>query len=218
MSRSMTISVCGWSIFTSISGGKANRPLCIACVLDLLGEVEDLLGFSAVEAMTNSTGNCPPPGSAGGVTGNIWMPGIACSFCCTSGRIWKMVRSRSSHGLVDHAAEARAREGDLEGEVGFRDVEKDLVGRGRVAAGLVEGGVGRGVEDAEDHPLVLGRRQFLGRHDEHRDGQQAHDDPDQVDGRAGVQGGVEQAAVERRAAGGSRGRSAPPARAPRSPV
>ena len=48
----------------------------------------------------NSTGNWPPPGRAGGATGNIWMPGIACSFCCTSGRIWKMVRLRSSHGLM----------------------------------------------------------------------------------------------------------------------
>ena len=95
----MTNSDCGWSILTSISGGKANMPLCIAFCWILLANSR-ICPVSAVEARTNSTGNWPPPGSAGGVTGNIWMPGMACSFCCTSGMIWKMVRLRSSHGLT----------------------------------------------------------------------------------------------------------------------
>ena len=56
------------------------------------------------------------------------------------------------------------REGDLEGEVGLRDAQKHLVGGRGITTGLVERGVGRGIEDAEDHALVLGRRQFRGRH------------------------------------------------------
>ena len=48
----------------------------------------------------NSTGKLLPPGSAGGVVANIWMPGIADSFACTSGRISVTERVRSDQGLT----------------------------------------------------------------------------------------------------------------------
>ena len=74
-------------------------------------------------------------------------------------------------------------------------LHEDLVDRGRVVAVLVQGRVGRSVEDAEDDPLVLRGRQFLGGHDEHRHREEADHDPDGVDRRPGRQGGVEPAAV-----------------------
>ena len=43
----------------------------------------------------NSTGNCPPPGRAGGVTGNIDSPLISLSLPATSGLISNTERSRS---------------------------------------------------------------------------------------------------------------------------
>ena len=49
--------------------------------------------------MTNSTGNWPPPGRAGGRIGKVWMPGMAATRPVTSGRISKALRFRSSHGL-----------------------------------------------------------------------------------------------------------------------
>ncbi len=57
-------------------------------------------GVSAVEDTTNSTGNWPPPGRDGGVTGNTCTPGMAASFCATSGMIWKIVRLRLPQGLT----------------------------------------------------------------------------------------------------------------------
>ena len=86
-------------------------------------------------------------------------------------------------GFDHHAAETGGRAGYLKGEVGFRDAQEGLVDRRSISAGLVEGGVGRCVEDAENNALVLGRRQFLGRHDEHRYREKAYDDPDHVDSR-----------------------------------
>ncbi len=54
-------------------------PLFMAANWILLAKSRICSG-SAVEARMNSTGNWPPPGSAGGVTGNILMPGILCNF------------------------------------------------------------------------------------------------------------------------------------------
>ena len=89
-------------------------------------------------------------------------------------------------GLEHHAAETRGGKGDLKGEIGLRDAHEGIVGRGRIEAVLVQGGVGRRIKDAEDDPLVLGGCQFPCRHGEHRKGQQDKDDPDRIDGRAGV--------------------------------
>ena len=72
---------------------------------------------------------------------------------------------------------------------------EDLVDRRGEVVVLVEGRVGRGVEDAEDYPLVFSRRQFLGGHYEHGHCQQGDHDPDCVDSRPGLQGDVEQAAI-----------------------
>lgn len=99
MSRSMTNSVWGWSIFTSSCGGKANIPLAAALAWSWRAKPR-IWSVSAVEARMNSTGNWPPPGSAGGVTGNTCTPGMAMSLPCTSGRSPNTVRLRSSQGLV----------------------------------------------------------------------------------------------------------------------
>ena len=75
-----------------------------------------------------------------------------------------MVRFRSSQGLTTMPPKP---------EVGMviwkvnsvsGTLMKGLVDRRGVEAGLVQGGVGRGVENAEDDPLVLGGGQLLGRH------------------------------------------------------
>ena len=99
-------------------------------------------------------------------------------------------------GLEDHAAEAGCGTGDLEGELGFRHAQKNLVGGRGIPAVLIEGRIGRRIEDAEDDSLVLGRRQFHRRHDEHGNGEKACDDPDRIDRRAGVEGRIEQLSVE----------------------
>ena len=95
-----------------------------------------------------------------------------------------------------HAAETGGGEGDLEGEIGLRNAEKDPVGCRGKETGLVQGGVGRGIENAEDHTLVLGRGQLPGRHPEHGDGEETDHDPDQVDRGPRTQGGVQVAAVQ----------------------
>ena len=84
---------------TSISGGKANIPLCMAFPCNWRANSR-ISPVSAVDARTNSTGKSPPPGRAGGVVGKIRIPGIFCSFCWIPGRIWKTFRFRSSQGLT----------------------------------------------------------------------------------------------------------------------
>ncbi len=73
-------------------------PLFAAASWSLLAKPR-ISAVSAVEAMTNSTGKLPPPGSAGGRMGKVWMPGMAATFCCTSGRIWAAERLRSFQGF-----------------------------------------------------------------------------------------------------------------------
>ena len=97
--------------------------------------------------------------------------------------------------LDDHPAEPGVREGDLEGEVGFRFAVEDPVRLRGEDAVLVERRIGGRVENAEDDPLVLDRRQLLGGHDEHRQGGEGHRDPDRVHRRTRRQRGVEKAAV-----------------------
>ena len=164
--------------------------------LDLLGKLQDLvrLGRRGEDELHRELAAARAAPAA--VTGSIRMPGMACSFRCTSGRILKDGTLALVPGLDHHAGKAGGRMGQLEGELGLRHAEIDPVDRRGIAAGLVEGGIGRRIDDAENDALVLGGRQFLGRHDEHGDGQQAHHDPHHVDGRTGVEGDVEQAAVE----------------------
>ena len=79
-------------------GGKANMPLVAAFCCNCSANFRIVSG-SAVAPMTNSTGNWPPPGSAGGVAAMVRMPGMRLTFCCTSGMIWNTVRFRSPQGL-----------------------------------------------------------------------------------------------------------------------
>ena len=97
-SRSMTISASGWSTLTSMSGGKANIPLLAAFSWSCFAKLR-ISAESAVEAITNSTGKFPPPGSAGGRMGKVWIPGMAATFCWTSGRICAADRLRSFQGF-----------------------------------------------------------------------------------------------------------------------
>ena len=98
-------------------------------------------------------------------------------------------------GFDHHAAEAigtdgrtdRRREQQLEGQRRFRHVEHDLFGGRAIHRVLVGRGVGGGVDDTEQHALVFGRRQLVGREGVHRDRAQADHEPDQVDRRPGVQ-------------------------------
>jgi hypothetical protein len=77
-----------------------------------------------VEARTNSTGNCPPPGRAGGITGNTWMPGDGLEALLH-------LRQDLEHGplalvprLQARAAEAEGGAGDLEAVLGLGDWKK----------------------------------------------------------------------------------------------
>jgi hypothetical protein len=67
-----------------------------------------------------------------------------------------------SPGGHHHTAETRRGRGDLKGELGFRHAHKDVVGRRGIPAGLIQGGIGRRIHDAEDHALILGWCQLLG--------------------------------------------------------
>src|SRR5918996_1039129 len=78
-------------------GGNANIPLAIAFAWSCLAKSR-ISALSAVEAITNSTGNWPPPGSAGGAMANAWTPGIAETLAWISGRISNTDRSRCCHG------------------------------------------------------------------------------------------------------------------------
>jgi len=64
-------------------------------------------------------------------------------------------------GFGDHAGEAEGGIGDLEGFGGLREGFEDVVDFLCVAAGLVDGGVGGGLDDAEDDALVFLGGEFL---------------------------------------------------------
>ena len=128
---------------------------------------------SAVEAMTKSTGKLPPPGSGGGVSAMTRMPGIFESLAATS--TWSCGRALLALAprLRDHAAEAAARERDLEDVLGLGERLEDVVDLLGEELRLVERRVRRRLDDAEDDALVLLRRQLLlrehvERHDEQR--------------------------------------------------
>ena len=98
----------------------------------------------------------------------------------------------------DHAAEAARWKGELESEIRFREAEKILfrrVGKGR---GLIDGRVGRCIDDAEDNALIFGRCQLAIHRDgkfeeEKREKRQA--DPGNVDRRAHLQRAIEHSPV-----------------------
>ena len=119
--------------------------------------------------MTNSTGNWPPPGSAGGVATMVRMPGMPLTFVCTSGTIWNTVRLRSPHGLSTRPPKP------LSGKVIWKvwlhsgTLMQLAVDRFGVEGGLVNRGIRRRLDDAHDEALVFRGRQFLGRHHEHRE-------------------------------------------------
>ena len=102
-------------------------------------------------------------------------------------------------GFDHHAAEAvgadgrsdRWREQQLEGQRRFRHIQHDLLGGRAIHHVLVGGGVRGHVDDAEQHALILHRRQLVGRKVVHRDGAQAHYQPHQVNGGTGVQGAAQ---------------------------
>ena len=54
---------------------------------------------SAVDAIMKLTGKLSPPGRAEGITGNIWIPGMPASFCCTTGRYATVGVLRTPHGF-----------------------------------------------------------------------------------------------------------------------
>ena len=86
------------SYFRSESANM-NTPLAYALATSWFANPSSSRG-SAVEAITNSSGNCPPPGSGGGVVAMTRTPGIALSFPNASGRICSVVRFRSLHGFT----------------------------------------------------------------------------------------------------------------------
>src|SRR5206468_13007827 len=85
-------------------------------------------------------------------------------------------------GLGHHAPETTGREHELERVLVLWERAVDALDLGRVELGLVEGGVRRGLDDPEDHALVLAGGQLVLR--EHVEGNdQRHDDrPYDIDG------------------------------------
>ena len=78
-------------------GGKANRPFVAAICCSFCAN-DRICSGSAVEDRTNSTGNWPPPGSAGGVTISSRIPGMLFTIPWIVGWIWNTVRFRSPQG------------------------------------------------------------------------------------------------------------------------
>ena len=118
----------------------------------------------AVEAMTKLTGKLSPPGSASGMIGNIWMPGMAPSFCCTTGRYAFVGVLARAPWLQHHSAEAAARIGDLKCESRVRDISEDFSSGIRITDRIVDRRVRRRGNDAKNHALIFFRRQFFRRH------------------------------------------------------
>ena len=142
-------------------GGKANMPLAAAFCCNCSANFRMVSG-SAVAPMTNSTGNWPPPGSAGGAAAKVRMPGMLLTFVCTSGSDLEHGALALAPGLEHQAGEAVVREGDLEGLHRLGHAQQLAVDRVGVEGGLVNGRIGRRLDDAHDKALVLGGRQFLG--------------------------------------------------------
>ena len=145
--------------------------------------------------MTNSTGNWPPPGSAGGVTAKVRMPGMLLTFACTSGHDLENGALAFAPRLEHQAGKAVVREGDLERLRRLRHAQQLAVDGFGVKGGLVNRRIRRRLDNAHHEALVLRGREFLGRQDEQRDGQQAQDQPDDINRRPGGKRPVQHAAI-----------------------
>ena len=141
--------------------------------------------WSAVEAMTNSTGKVPALGSGEGRNAGARIPATPMSLCASSSWMVKDASLALAPRLHQHAAEAAIGERDLEGliELGLGRIDMlDLFGE---RSELLERRVGRHVDRAEHHALIFFRRELDGREHVHRDDEQGEHDPHRIDaGRA----------------------------------
>ena len=80
-------------------------------------------------------------------------------------------------GLGHHAAETTVGTGDLEDALAFREALVNVVDLIGEEVGLIDSGVGRGLNDAEHHALILRRREFALREHVERNHQRCHDRP-----------------------------------------
>ena len=144
--------------------------------LQLLGEIEHLLRLGGRKDARTRPGNCPPPGRAGGINGNIWMPGIVLSFSWTLRHELKRRFLPLAPGLEHHAAEATRRKSELKSEIRFRETEEFLLCCVGKRGGLFDRCVSGRIDDAEDDALIFGRRQLA----IHRDGELEEEKPEQA--------------------------------------
>ena len=100
-----------------------------------------------------------------------------------------------SPGLQHHAAEAEGRLRELEGVGGLRHIQKNLRGLVGIANGFIERGIRRRLNDAENHALILIRRQLVRREDEHGNAEEKNHHPHRVGIRAVGEDLVEHAAI-----------------------
>ena len=164
-------------------------------LLELLGEAQDLGGVGGGGDARTRPGSCRRPAAPAAGWGRSGCPGWPPTFCCTSGRIWTAVRFRSFQGLSPTPQKPPDGKVIWKVKPGLRDRHHRPVHLPGRVGHLVEGRVGRGVDDAEDDALVLDRRQLLGRLEEHGGGQQRDHRPGGVDDAAGLERGLEVAGV-----------------------
>ena len=79
--------------------------------------------------------------------------------------------------LGDHAAKAAGRRSDLENTLALRESMIDVVNLVGEQPGLIDGRIGRRLDDSENHTLVLGRSQFPLREHVERNHQHGDDRP-----------------------------------------
>ena len=91
-------------------------------LLDLLGKLQDLIRLRR-GGQNELHRELAAAGQRRGQYRNMRMPGMACSFRCTSGRILKHGALPLVPGFDDHAAEARGGKRHLKGEIGLRHTE-----------------------------------------------------------------------------------------------
>ena len=127
---------------------------------------------SAGEAITKSTGKSPPPGSGGGVSGITRMPAIFDSGPTDSTSKLLCCLLPLAPRLGHHAAETAGRRSDLKDALALGERVIDVVDLVREQLGLIDRRVGRGLNDSEDHSLVLCRRQLPLREHVERNDQQ----------------------------------------------
>ena len=95
-----------------------------------------------------------------------------------------------------HAGKASECLGDLECVGGLGKTLENLVHLDGVYGHLVDGGIGRRVEDSKNNALILIRGEFIWRLGVEKHGHKREDDPGGVDGRTRAECGIEDAGVE----------------------